>query len=509
MRPRADKVPGKRLVGKNRGMDLLWGDLHNHCGITYGTGSLENALRLARAQLDFCSVTPHALWPDMPERNEDTAFIVDFHNEGFDKIANNWLAYLDAIDAANRPGDFTTLFSFEMHSGAWGDHTFVSPSRELRIEMKNSPREIVEANGATPLIAIPHHIGYTPGYRGINWEGFDSAISPIVEVVSKHGCAMHEYSGHPYYHDMGPLDSRNTVFSGLDRGRRFSFAGSTDHHAGCPGSYGDGRIAVLAKENTREAIWEALLAGRAYAVTGCKIRCGFSVNGEVFGSGVPRGGAHVDYSVVAGGAIDRIIVYRNLTPVRIVEGLSLPAAGNRCKVRIEFGWGSNDDPYTWNVDASVSGGRLIDAEPCFRGRNMLAPEQKLRLAPDVNNLNMSVERIDEKGMSVVCDTFRNVSTLHPSTASVILEIEGDEDTVLDVGFNGIKTSSPIGRLLCSGFTGHVKPYSSNAFKVHAAVPDGRYRCKGSFFDESGGDFYHMEVVQRDGDRAFVSPVYMV
>ena len=34
---------------------LLWGDLHNHCGITYGFGSLQNALKIARSHLDFRS----------------------------------------------------------------------------------------------------------------------------------------------------------------------------------------------------------------------------------------------------------------------------------------------------------------------------------------------------------------------------------------------------------------------------------------------------------------------
>ena len=27
-------------------MNIYWGDLHNHCGITYGLGSLENALEI-------------------------------------------------------------------------------------------------------------------------------------------------------------------------------------------------------------------------------------------------------------------------------------------------------------------------------------------------------------------------------------------------------------------------------------------------------------------------------
>jgi len=39
---------------------VYYGDLHNHCGSSYGHGSLEDAYRNARLQLDFASVTPHA-----------------------------------------------------------------------------------------------------------------------------------------------------------------------------------------------------------------------------------------------------------------------------------------------------------------------------------------------------------------------------------------------------------------------------------------------------------------
>ena len=68
---------------------ILWGDLHNHCGITYGFGSLENALRAAHAHLDFCAVTGHAMWPDIYERNQDTAYIIDFHKAGFKKLGTH------------------------------------------------------------------------------------------------------------------------------------------------------------------------------------------------------------------------------------------------------------------------------------------------------------------------------------------------------------------------------------------------------------------------------------
>ena len=44
---------------------IYWGDLHSHCAISYGEGDLENAIKRASQQLDFCSVTGHAFWPDI------------------------------------------------------------------------------------------------------------------------------------------------------------------------------------------------------------------------------------------------------------------------------------------------------------------------------------------------------------------------------------------------------------------------------------------------------------
>ena len=57
-----------RLIPLARSANVapFYGDLHNHCGISYGHGSLENALRNATLPLDFVSITGHAYWPDMP-----------------------------------------------------------------------------------------------------------------------------------------------------------------------------------------------------------------------------------------------------------------------------------------------------------------------------------------------------------------------------------------------------------------------------------------------------------
>ena len=217
---------------------LLWGDLHNHCGITYGFGSLQNALKIARSHLDFCCITGHAMWPDIYARTPETEFIVDFHREGFKKLLDHW-DEIRAEMARQNDGELVTFQSYEMHSSLYGDHHIISPDDTFPLIYRDSPARLV-ADCGVRAIAVPHHIGYTPGYRGINWELYDQNISPCVEVCSKHGCAMSETAPYPYYHDMGPRDSRNTVYAGLRRGSRFCFLGSTDHHAGVPGSYADG-----------------------------------------------------------------------------------------------------------------------------------------------------------------------------------------------------------------------------------------------------------------------------
>ena len=168
-------------------MNIYWGDLHNHCGITYGFGSLENAIQRARGRLDFCAFTGHAMWPDIYSKTPETEFLVNFHEVGFKKLRDHWEEVRDKVAKANSK-ELVTFQGYELHSGKYGDHHLVSIDDNLPLVYRDSPKELVEACGKDTTIAIPHHIAYTPSYRGINWDYFDSSISPVVEVYSKHGC---------------------------------------------------------------------------------------------------------------------------------------------------------------------------------------------------------------------------------------------------------------------------------------------------------------------------------
>lgn len=493
-------------------MKIYWGDIHNHCGITYGFGSLENALKRAAVQLDFCCVTGHAMWPDMYEKKPETEFIVEFHQTGFKKLKDHWEEIRQMVEEAGN-GDMVTFQSYELHSSEYGDYHIVSKNGEMPLIYRQSPAKLVEDCGKDETIAVPHHIGYPGGYRGIDWSKYNPEISPIVEVYSKHGCSMSEDADYPYYHDMGPREITNTIYAGLEMGYKFGFAGSTDHHAGYPGSYGDGRIAVLAKEKTREAIWEAWKKRRTYAVTGDKIQCDFRINGALIGSEITGNERRITYHVETEYALDKIVLYKNLKPFHILNGefAFSPAYVGKYKIRVEMGWG-NQELYSWNGAVEVIGGTICGYNPYFRGRSVLSPTAVGDY--DLNNVNdMKSEIHQESGTRLAwsCDTVGNQSTLHPCTSSVLIEIEGMPETSVKFDINGKVVEASIEELCQKGYTVEMEYYHSQSFKVYRALPASKYHFDLELCDrepENACDFYHIEVSQKNRQWAYVTPIWV-
>lgn len=493
-------------------MKVYWGDLHNHCGITYGFGTLENALARAKSQLDFCCITGHAMWPDMYEEGPGTEFVVGFHRAGFQKLKDHWEEVRAKMAEANTE-DFVVFQGYEMHSGAFGDHHVLTRNDRMVLQDCETPEELVEVCGPG-AVAVPHHIGYTPGYRGIDWGKFNSRISPVVEVYSKHGCAMAEDADYPYYHDMGPRDSRNTVLEGLRQGHHFGFVASTDHHAGFPGSYGDGLAAVLAEEKSREGIWKAILARHTYAVTGDRILCDFRVNGGMMGDEITSPGKRlISGHVETEYGLDKIVIYKNGTPLHVINGEQYAAKGvDSCfKLRLEFGWGSQE-LYRWNGRIQVEGGDILSAVPYFRGRSVLAPSETEKYDPDtVNDICTDICLENKNSVSFCCDTVGNKSTLHPSTSAVLVKIRGGEETKVKFCMNGKNVEASVGELLAGGYTMHMEQYHSQAFKIHRALPESQFSFGFEYEDqgpEQEWDYYHMEVAQKNRQWAYVSPVFV-
>jgi len=420
---------------------------------------------------------------------------------------------LATVERANRPGGFVTFHSYEMHSSEFGDHHVVSP-KPCPIFRVESPAALFEKVKPYGAMIIPHHVGYLRGYRGGNWDAFDPARGPLVEIYSKHGCGLMDRAPYTYLHTMGPRDSRSTAMWGLMEGKRFGFTGSTDHHAGFPGSHGDGRVAVIAEELTRDAIMKALWARRTYCCTGDKIELDFRVGDVAFGGEAALSGAReIRFSLRGADAFERVVIYKNGAPWRWYSPLDLEGSKEsaRFKVRVELGWGRGDESYRWQVEARVVHGRLVGAEPCFRGRSILAPRPGVDDYDDVNDLDNGIESQAEDHIRWRCESFANVSTLHPATSAVILEIEGDEATQLDFAVNAQRFGHALGELVRGGRVHYEKAYSSPAVLVNRAVPAREYAVTGEARDTddvSDGDFYFLEAIQMNGQAAWSSPVWV-
>ncbi|MGH2557528.1 MAG: DUF3604 domain-containing protein [Thermomicrobiales bacterium] len=491
------------------------GDLHSHCAVSYGHGSLEDAYHNAQSQLDFASVTVHALWPDMPEDDSRLAAVSDYHRQGFRRAAENWPHYREMTNAVNENGRFVTFQSFEWHSMHSGDHNvyFKGDHGEIfpapDIESMRARLRLLAAQGLSTFL-IPHHIGYTSGYRGIRWQEFTPEFSPVVEMYSMHGCAESDDAPYPYLHTMGPRDGRSTIHHGLRLGHTFGLIGSTDHHSAHPGSYGHGRLGVWARELTRAGIWEAIAARRTYALTGDRIALAFSLNGHPMGSVLPpTDERQIDVSVIGGSVIDYVELLFNNRPLHrwSAHESAAPDPDQPVKVFLELGWGEQRADVDWRVELTVANGTLLTVEPRLRGRDVVAPQAEL----DDRFVFSSWARPDAHQVELTTRTWQNPTTVTPATQGICLEIQGGSETRLSGRINDQPVALTLADLTEGARAGYLGGFLSPAYRFHRAAAHVEYTREATFRhqpDGPGRDWYALRVRQQNGQWAWSSPIWV-
>lgn len=507
------------------GLNVYYGDLHNHCAISYGVGSLEEAFLNAQEQLDFCSVTGHALWPDMPEPDEEVQYIIDYHEQGFARLRQGWKEVQRITEAAHRGGEFVTFLSFEMHSCTDGDYTVLYPA---------ATGEILEATGLGDLrdnlrvlrdrgihcMAFPHHIAYRQGQRGINWRTFSEEFSPVVEIVSMHGCSEGDEVPRPFLHVMGAADHESTMSFGLSQGHFFGVVGSTDHHGAHPGSYGHGRTGLWAAALTRAEIWQALWARRTYALTGDRIALQFAVNGRPMGASIPSAHQrHITFCVAAGAPIDYVDVVKNgelmcrfSRPDFRPDDVAIGAGEEmtlRTKVFLEVGWGERGVRTDWDVELGISDGRLLSVEPRFRGGEMVAPtEQSSSTPPSYHSSHWEPD--GSRGVRFCTTTFGNPNNSTPAMQGVCLDVEMPREAQVRAVINGRRVELPLRRLLEGAHAGRLAKIGSAGYRLHRAPRLWEIDWQGDLTDVSRDDgrcdVYALRVRQMNDQWAWSSPI---
>ncbi|UCC72346.1 MAG: DUF3604 domain-containing protein, partial [Gemmatimonadota bacterium] len=408
---------------------------------------------------------------------------------------------------------FVTLLAYEWHSIAFGDHNVYYPGDGEIVERGTLERldEALEGSGA---LVIPHHIGYGPGQRGIDWDHFDAHRSPVVEIFSGHGSSERDGGPYPMYHTMGPRSHRGTVAHGLALGKRFGFVAGTDHHGGYPGHYGEGRTAVYAQELTRASLWEALRARRCYAVTGDKIELEFFVDDAFMGEETAGSGRReVRLGIRGSDVLDRIVVVKNNRPLRRVFG---PAPGEKlpdplqAKVRLEWGWGDKNELVRWDGEARLSVGEILSVEPCFSGEPVLAPDDAHEAPTDESPIH-GLTAQDERSVRWFSHTRGNPHPFLRGTSALVLELSAPQRTELELELNGRQYRFRLEDLLEGSRSVFLRGWRSEALLVHRAVPAYRYNLELAFEDpepEQEVDVYTLRVAQENDQWAWASPIWV-
>lgn len=294
---------------------VFWGDVHGHSANSDGKGTPAEYFLHARdaARLDFVILTDHDFGNGPPWRMP----------------TNVWRAAQDTADALTVDGRFVAIAGYEWTSQPkyWTDS---GPGSENLFP--GAPR------------GFNHKNVYFPGRVDYLFSAKDAAFhtpDQLAEAVRKAGGLVH--NNHP---DAGPGGRDQFAYSGpnagvivnteimpdivryrgtnhavnaeitvrdfLDHGGKTGLVGGSDTHDGAPAA----RTAVLARDLTREAIFDALRHRRNYAVSHARIGLDVRINGHFMGEDIETAGAP-DLVVEVEGTdrIEELLIIRDGKPL--------------------------------------------------------------------------------------------------------------------------------------------------------------------------------------------------
>jgi hypothetical protein len=500
----------------------LYGDIHNHCNISYAHGSLDDAIKNAALRLDFTSITGHASWPDMDENDSRIQHIVKFHRRGFTKLQKNWESYLIRIAAAEAEHNIILFPGYEIHSSKHGDYTIVGLNLSAKMLLEDSPQELRERINNEHLeqnyLIFPHHIGYRQGARGINWNSFETPLTPLIEIVSAHGFAEDDYSDRPFLHSMGPQQHKGSMRYGLGIGHQFGVIGNTDHHSAHPGSYGHGVTGIWSNDYTRAGIWEALNARRTWAMTGDLMELKFSLGNVIQGSRCQNPNEPGLIEVNATSPID----YLDLITPELRKCWHTPMISERkmseeikssdeCIVWIELGWGERGKVANWEVCLEMEGATISEVIPRFRGFEVVSPLDKRTNGVPIQNANWSQN--GETQVQFTCSTWGNMTNSTPSTQGVALRINGPAKANLLFHLNQETLNIPIEVLSKGSISGNLGPIDSPAYRIGLMIPS-QYSKKVEFkldpecFEKCKYPWVYTRVRLKNGHWGVSSPIFI-
>lgn len=258
------------------------GQLHSHTNYSDGLGDILEAYSWARNQsgVDFIAVTDHSQMFD----NDMTATL-DYHE------SEEW-AFTKAIaDQCNVDGEFVAIVGFEQsyydktsgHINTYNTEGFLSSNTVNLQEYYKA----IEQNKDS--ISQFNHPGTTWGdfdNFGYYSEDRDDVIH-LIEVGNGPGTQINQ----------GYWRCDSYYSKALDKGWHVAPTNGQDNHQRFWGDSNPFRTVILAKELTREALFDAIREHRVYAAEDINVEVNYSLNGYIMGSEIDDQVGSVDINV--------------------------------------------------------------------------------------------------------------------------------------------------------------------------------------------------------------------
>ena len=502
---------------------VYWGDFHTHLV------DMENAdeiVREGRENIDFLAVLSYPF----RRENKNGLRIESVRNRP--EFLENWKTHQRLCRDCYEPGRFTTFLGYEWHGDRtrYGDHNVIYFDHDGPLDDTWSLEDLYAKLRKRKAFAIPHHTGYILRHRGKDWSVYDEALSPVMEIFSGHRSSEGCNTPYPLERNesMGPRTTGGTFQDALAQGIRIGVIGSNDG-ATLPGRWNMGRAATLAKDCTREDIWEAVSQRRTYAVTGDRILLDVCVEGQPMGSVLSAGDAvDVDVFVVGTHAIDRVeLIHNNVTADTYCHAGKWERSASeadRYKVEMELGWGPavnygfRPGLSTWQGEVRVEGGRISDWEKCF------------------TLVGQSVERTGDASCAFRMASAGRIQARNVDfTQSLVLEVEGGPEARVRFDIEGVPVESSLGELVSRSLlvplmdetiqrirdvagldpseieNPDIYYHNSRKIKIHKAIPEAGYKTAHTFRGvklEPGRNWLYVRVSQLNGQLAWSSPIWV-
>ena len=238
---------------------VYWGDVHGHTALSDGKGSLDEYFVYARdvAKLDFVIVTDHDFGNAAPWRLPREAWQTT-QAKADEFTVNGKFVGIAGYEWTSQPKYWT-----DVEEGTPSERLFPGPPKFYNHKNVYFPHRVDDLFSAkdsvymTPdLLAaavrkaggLIHNNHPSVGPDGRDQWDYGSDASSMIVNTEMYGDSL-KYEGKTYQ-----VDTEKAVCEFLDRGGKSGFLRGTDTHEGKTAA----RTAVLAKELTRESLFEAL-----------------------------------------------------------------------------------------------------------------------------------------------------------------------------------------------------------------------------------------------------------